>query len=102
MHDKAVKLRAEGSTSRGWRLDTLIWLLLLCVFLLPACFVMKTVWDGQDVDWLGIKLVAAGPKNDALRDISALLQQIFSGLLVVVLPLLFLHRRKLVSRCKQR
>lgn len=86
MPDKAQAPCAAGNLYGG-RPDILIWLLVLCAVLLFASFVMKTVWDGQDVDWLGIKLIAAGPKNETLRDVSAFLQQLFAGFLPALLVL---------------
>ncbi len=71
-----------------WLYGILIWLLLLCAVLFPVSLIMTTVWDGQDVDWMGVRLIAAGPRSELLRDFSTLLFETCCVLSVTILAVL--------------
>ena len=71
----------DTATCDNRRFEGLIGLAILCAALFAASGVMKTVWAGHDLDWMGLRLISAGPKNDGLHDLAVYLQAISLGLL---------------------
>ncbi len=62
--------------------SALAWLLISSALLLPASAAIELLWDGHDIEWIGLQLIAAGPKNERLRDFAALLGEL-SGLFLI-------------------
>ncbi len=53
--------------------------------LLPVSGASITLWDGQDINYLGHVLIAAGPKNTELRNLCLVLHEISAVILVLSL-----------------